>query len=181
MAARFAAYEMIVHRRTNSITAGGRRLNLPWPRALGTPPWGAKKELEFGAARRGTAYDIEVLRPRTPGALGRSYDRLLGLVADGEPALIYAGDGLLPRHVCLILPDRGDGNLEVYEPSGGRVRELSRAEFVTHRLGLGGWNVPWLSVQPSSLRAAPASDQLFAARSGWTYQSVDPALGNRAG
>lgn len=153
-AARFAAYERVVHRRTNGLNAGGGRINLPWPRALGTPPWGAKKELEFGAARRGTRYDIEVLRPHGRSALDGHYGRLLDLVADGEPALLYVGDAFLPRHVCLILPDRGDGNLEVYEPSAGVVKELEREEFVGNSLGLGGWNVSWISVQPTGLRRA---------------------------
>jgi len=56
--ARFAAYERVVMSRTNRIFAGGGRLNLPWPRALGTPPWGARKELEFGASNRGTDYHL---------------------------------------------------------------------------------------------------------------------------
>jgi hypothetical protein len=42
---RFAAYERVVMRRTNRLYAGGGRLNMPWPRALGTPPWRARKEL----------------------------------------------------------------------------------------------------------------------------------------
>ncbi|MFN8097160.1 MAG: hypothetical protein U0Q21_02550 [Dermatophilaceae bacterium] len=154
MAGRFAAYERIVHRRTNSVRAGGGRINLPWPQALGTPPWGAKAELEFGAARRGTRYDVEVLRHHRRSGLDAHYSRLLELVADGEPALLYVGDRLIPRHVCLILPDRGDGNLEVYEPSAGVVEQLDRAEFVASAVGLGGWNRAWISVQPTGLRQA---------------------------
>ncbi len=154
LAARFAAYERIVHRRTNSLRAGGGRLNLPWPRALGTPPWGAKSELEYGAARRGTRYDVETLRLLGPAALDAHYSRLLELVADGEPALLYVGDTRLPRHVCLIMPDRGDGDLEVYEPSAGVVRQLGRAAFVGGAVDLGGWNVSWISVQPTGLRPA---------------------------
>jgi len=158
--ARFAAYERVVHRRTNSLYAGGGRLNLPWPRRLGTPPWGAKKELEFGASRRGTRYDVEELRSDSTRALDAHYGRLLRLVADGEPALIYVGDSVLPRHVCLILPDRGDGNLEVYEPTAGHVFEFGRTAFVGSGLGLGGWNIPWFTVQPSGL--IPAREFGFA-------------------
>ena len=151
---RFAAYERVVHHRTNALRAGGGRINLPWPRSLGTPPWGAKKELEFGASRRGTAYDIEVMRGESLGALGDRFDRLLELVDDGEPALLYVGDRWIPRHVTLILPDRGDGNLEIYDPAHGRVREFGRAEFASHRLQLSGWTVPWFVVQPVGLRLA---------------------------
>ena len=61
------AYERVVMNRTNRLYAGGRRLNLPWPKALGTPPWGAKKELEFGASRRGTTYTVQLLRAGLAG------------------------------------------------------------------------------------------------------------------
>lgn len=152
VAERFAAYERIVHQRTNGLIAGGGRLNLPWPRRLGTPPWGAKKELEFGASRRGTAYDIETLRGESRAGLGARFERLLTLVADGEPGLLYVGNRRLPRHVTLILPDRGDGTLEVYDPASGRVRELRRAEFVARQLRLSGWDVPWFAVQPCGVR-----------------------------
>mgnify|MGYP003617256336 FL=1 len=63
---RFAAYERVVQRRTNGLFPAGLHLNVPWPRALGTPPWGAKRELERGAARRGTGCTVEVLRPAAP-------------------------------------------------------------------------------------------------------------------
>lgn len=129
----------------------GARLNLPWPRRLGTPPWGAKKELEFGAARRGTTYAIRLLRPDDAEALGAHFDELLRLVADGEPGLLYVGNATVPRHVVLILPDRGDGNLEVYDPASGGVSELTRSAITGHRLGLSGWDVPWFCVEPSGL------------------------------
>ena len=60
----------------------------------------------------------------------------------------------IPRHVTSILPDRGDGNLEIYNPAHGRVREFGRAEFASHRLQLSGWTVPWFVVQPVGLRLA---------------------------
>ena len=145
---RFAAYERIVHRRTNGLYAGAGRLNLPWPRRLGTPPWGAKKELEFGAARRDTDYTVEMLRHHSPAELGEHFDRLLAIVADGEPALLYVGTHLVPRHVLLILPDNGDGNLEVYDPARGTVTELTRHAFTSRAVDLAGWDVPWFSVEP---------------------------------
>lgn len=148
LASRFAAYERIVHRRTNGLRAGGGRLNLPWPQRLGTPPWGAKHELEFGAARRGTAYTVELLRHHRAGELGEHFERLLRVVADGEPALLYVGDLKLPRHVLLILPDRGDGNLEVYDPYAGTVTELTRRAFSEGTIDIAGWDVAWFSVEP---------------------------------
>src|SRR5690242_12713094 len=95
---RFAAYERVVMSRTNRLYAGGGRLNVPWPRALGTPPWGARKELEFGASRRGTQYELRLVRHLTKGGLRAAHARLVDVVGDGEPALLYLGNALLPRH-----------------------------------------------------------------------------------
>lgn len=145
---RFAAYERVVQRRTNGLFPAGLHLNVPWPRALGTPPWGAKRELEFGAARRGTDYTVEVLRPDDADALRQSFDRLVDVVAEGEPGLLYVGASTLPRHVVLILPGDGDRMLDVYDPGTGRVDHFRRDAMVERRLGLSGWDVAWFSVQP---------------------------------
>src|SRR6478672_9365450 len=66
---RFAAYERVVMARTNGLFGGRRRLNLPWPHSLGTPPWGARGELEFGASRRGTQYEVRPLRAHSSKGL----------------------------------------------------------------------------------------------------------------
>jgi hypothetical protein len=149
---RFAAYERVVMRRTNSLFAGGHRLNVPWPRRLGTPPWGAMRELEYGAARIGTLYTIDVLHPGGEDDLVASFDTLVDVVAEGEPALLYVGSALSPRHVVLVLPGDGDRMLDVYDPASGQVDHLRRDTVVHRRLGLGGWNVPWVAVRPTGLR-----------------------------
>ena len=151
---RFAAYERIVQGLTNGLFPGERRPQLPWPRRLGTPPWGARRELERGAARRGTQYEIELLRPDDADALRVSYDRLVDVVAEGEPGLLYVGNDTLPRHVVLILPGDGDRTLDVYDPGSGRVGPLRRDDLVGHRLRLSGWDVAWIAVQPTGLRTA---------------------------
>ena len=153
---RFAGYERVVMARTNRLFAGDRRLNLPWPRALGTPPWGAKKELEFGASRRGTEYDVITLRARSAAGLRAHHDRLLEDVADGEPALLYVGNQLLPRHVLLVLPGDGDRLLDVYDPATGQVTLLDADSFAHRQLRLSGWDVPWISVQPNGARRVQA-------------------------
>ncbi|MBK9476349.1 MAG: hypothetical protein IPL94_08955 [Tetrasphaera sp.] len=151
---RFAAYERIVQRRTNGLLAGGGRLNAPWPRLLGTPPWGARLELEYGASASATSYDIELLRTDSEPALQASYDRLVDVVAAGAPGLLYVGNAMLPRHVVLILPGDGDRTLDVYDPGDGRVSHLRRDDFVGRRLALSAWDVPWISVQPSGSQTA---------------------------
>ncbi|CAN7385525.1 hypothetical protein [Knoellia sp. LjRoot47] len=151
-AERFAAYERVVMRRTNGLFAGPSRVNVPWPRALGTPPWGAKRELEYGAATTGTLYDVDALRPLSPASLRTAFERLLDVVAEGEPGLLYVGNATLPRHVVLVLPGDGDHLLDVYDPGTGRVGHLRRDTVVERRIGLSGWDVPWFVVQPTGHR-----------------------------
>lgn len=155
-AERFAAYERVVMDRTNRLYAGGRRLNVPWPRALGTPPWGAKKELEFGASRRGTRYTVEVLRTDLAKRLRADHARLVEVVDDGEPALLYVGNAVLPRHVVLVLPGDGDRVLDVYDPTTGLVTLLDEESFAARRLRMSGWDVPWFAVQPDGTRRVQA-------------------------
>ncbi len=149
---RFAAYERVVMRRTNSLFAAGLRPNPPWPHRLGTPPWGARRELELGASRRGTRYTLDVLRTDDETELVGAFDTLVDVVAEGEPALLYVGNALSPRHVVLVLPGDGDRMLDVYDPGSGRVDHLRRDTVVQRRLGLSGWDVPWIAVRPTGLR-----------------------------
>lgn len=151
-AERFAAYERVVHRRTNGFTLDHSGVNLPWPRLLGTPPWGAKRELELGAAKHGTEYAITLLRPLPQDRLSRAFDHLNAVVADGMPGLLYVGSPTLPRHVLLVLPGTGDDRLDVYDPADGSVRARSVRSFATHELRLSGWDVPWFVVAPTGLR-----------------------------
>lgn len=153
---RFAAYERVVLKRTNGLYAGGGRLNAPWPPALGTPPWGARKELEFGASRRGTTYEILPVRQLTRRRLRAAYSRMVDVVVDGEPALLYLGSALLPRHVVLVLPGDGERVLDVYDPATGRVSVLDQGRFAARQLRIAGWDVPWLVVQPDGTRRAQA-------------------------
>ena len=149
---RFAAYEHVVMGRTNRLFPGGGRVTLPWPRALGTPPWGARKELEYGASRRGREYESRLVGLHRGARLRAAHARLVEVVADGEPALLYIGNALLPRHVTLVLPGDGDRVLDVYDPATGQVSLLDEARFAGRRLGIAGWDVPWITVQPNGIR-----------------------------
>ena len=109
----------------------GHRPNLPWPRRLGTPPWGARARARVrrrpDAARctRSTCC-AATARPTS----WRSFDTLVDVVAEGEPALLYVGNALSPRHVVLVLPGDGDRMLDVYDPATGRVDHLRRDTVV---------------------------------------------------
>jgi len=162
-AQRFAEHEGEVMNRTNGIRAAGGKLNVPWPRALGTPPWGAEKELEFGAGRPGAAYAMRLVRLGSKDALHDAYRDLMRLVREDLPALLYIGNAWVPRHVTLVLPGgdggggaevgggvggSGGGGLDVYDPATGSVTELDPERFASRTLGIAGWNVPWITVQP---------------------------------
>lgn len=144
---RFAEHEREVMDRTNGIHAAGGRLNIPWPGAMGTPPWGAEKELEYGAARPGAAYRMRLVRLGSIGALREAYGELVSLVHEGLPALLYIGNSLSPRHVTLVLPGEGGAQLDVYDPATGSVTDLAPDRFAGRTLGIAGWNVPWITVQ----------------------------------
>jgi hypothetical protein len=143
---RFAAYEQVVAARTNALVGAGGNVQLPWPRALGTPPWGARRELESGAAAAGTRYDVTWVRHRSSAGLARAYAGLQARVRAGRPAVLYVGNAALPRHVVLVLPPTGGQELDVYEPSVGRIVDLPRRPFIDRRLRLAGWDVPWALV-----------------------------------
>ena len=77
-------------------------------------------------------------------------------MADGEPALLYVGNAVLPRHVVLVLPGDGDSVLDVYDPATGLVTLLDADSFAERRLRLSGWDVPWIAVQPDGTRRVQA-------------------------
>lgn len=146
---RFASWERTVRRRTTGWWRPGGGLGPPWPAALGTPPWGVRHELEHGASRAGTRYVTDPLRHQGPEALRRTHERLRRLVGDGEPAALYVGDTWLPRHVTLVLPSPRPGRLTVYDPGAGAVRSVSADAFARRRVGLSGWQHPWMVVRPT--------------------------------
>ncbi|MDQ2755731.1 MAG: hypothetical protein M3Y71_04085 [Actinomycetota bacterium] len=144
---RFAAAEELTIRRTNHLVGPGRRLQLPWPRGLGTPPWGARHELEHGAATPGTRYVVRWCRPGGVSARRRLLERVGRAVTPGRPAALYVGSSLLPRHVTLVVAG-ADGGPVLYDPSAGVVLALDPDALSAARLGVAGWPVPWCAVLP---------------------------------
>ena len=144
-AQRFRREVLDLHRRvTRPVDAAGR-LQLPWPRALGTPPWAVARQLSSTGA-----VDLPPLRYRWRLVLDRAtaYDRVLAAVRAGRPVALYVGNRWLPRHVVLAIGAREDA-LEVYDPASGRRESVPRDAFVAARLGLSGWGRPWFVVAPA--------------------------------
>ena len=145
--ARVAAYLQVVHRRTNALRGPTGRLQLPWPRRLGTPPWAAARELERTIP--GSDYRTVPVRRLDPDALHRMTAQLAEHVRPDRPGLLYVGSVWLPRHVTLVVGDPDSaGGLLVHDPADGSVGALDIDRLARRVRYLGGWNHPWLLVGP---------------------------------
>ncbi len=140
-AARWGLLQAALHRRSTARAVAGL---LPWPRALGTPPWGAARVARFpGVTYRAVPVDdtradeVRDLLARVDDALDR-----------GVPVPLYSGGDLsgglaaaVPRHVVLAV-GRTDDGYAVYEPGAGAVLPLPRAALLDPRgpvPALGHW------------------------------------------
>jgi hypothetical protein len=130
---------LAMHRRVTSPADVSGRLQLPWPRALGTPPWAVARQLE------GTTGLDHRARLLVAGDRDAAYDEIVAVTARRLTVPVYVGSRWLPRHVVLALGEV-DGGLRFYEPSAGRLVDVSRASFVAGTLDLAGWDVPWFSL-----------------------------------
>ena len=103
----FAHEAATLHRRLTSLSDTASRWQVPWPRALGTPPWAVAREL---------------------GGRVRRYRR--GEVVAALPGVVpvYLGSRWLPRHVVLALDVR-DGEPVVYDPARGALTPISSSRW----------------------------------------------------
>jgi hypothetical protein len=147
-AASFRAEVLAMHRRVTSLADVRGRLQPPWPRALGTPPWAVARQLE---GTTGLDHRIRFVRA---GGRDAAYDEIEAVTARRLPVPVYVGNRWLPRHVVLALGEV-DGGLRVYEPSAGRLVDVSRASFLAGTLDLAGWDVPWFSLPARPAPPAP--------------------------
>jgi hypothetical protein len=139
---RFATEALATHARTNGTVDALGRAQWPWPRALGTPPWGLAREMTRACGRRGSTYDpVPVLH--RPGC----WSRLAAALRTGHAVPLYTGSRLLPRHVVLATHVVADASgLRVYDPARGASYAVSRDAFTDGRLP--GWPKPWFIVVP---------------------------------
>jgi hypothetical protein len=127
------------HRRLVGMVDPGGRAQLPWLPALGTPPWAvarALREIER------TRYVVRIVRwSRSP-----AFASVATAVA-AHPVALYVGSSTLPRHVLLAVGAGADG-LSVYDPASGGLVTITQSAFVSARLRVAGWDVPWFAVVP---------------------------------
>lgn len=130
--ARFDAEVLATHRRLIGLHGMEGRLQLPWLRLLGTPPWAVARAMEATAGRRHRTHWI--LPWRRAAALAG----IRAALATG-PVALYVGNRWLPRHVLLVI----DTDLHTYDPARGDVVPLTPDAFVKTRLALRRWTHPW--------------------------------------
>jgi hypothetical protein len=160
---RFAAEAVRTHEATNAIRDQHHGLQLPWPKRLGTLPWSVARHLARATSPMsgaGSQYRVVLVNPLATRA---GYDRIVAASESGQLCPLFIGNRVTPRHVVLVLPSgsvsptdswsgagasSGTDSLSIYEPSAGVLTSVSRAQFVKRRLGLAGWDQPWLAVLP---------------------------------
>ncbi len=130
-----------MHRRVTGPVDVRGRLQLPWPRVIGTPPWAVARQL---SGTTGVEHGVHLsLFDR-----GDAFGRIARATTQRSP-------GARVRREPLASPARGAGRrgdaglrLRFYEPAGGRVVDVSRQDFEGGGLGLGGWDHPWFMILP---------------------------------
>jgi hypothetical protein len=137
--ATFAHEASTLHRRLTSLsdTTGGWQV--PWPRALGTPPWAVSRELRL---LTGVPYRTHLVRR------GRRVWPHLRDATPRRPVAVFVGDRLLPRHVVLVTGAE-HGRTRTYEPSSGRELSVGQERWEHDDLRLAGWDRPWFVVSPA--------------------------------
>lgn len=143
---RFAAAEQQVMSRTNSMRDPDGNLTWPWPRQLGTPPWGAAAEMNHDAGVDGTSYQVGLIDSDSPDDRQQAYDDLARNADSGRVSPLYVGGEDSPRHVVLVV-DRVGEDLIVYDPANGQERTVAESDFVHGELP-GYWERPWAAVTP---------------------------------
>lgn len=105
------------------VLAMHRKVNLVWPRALGTTPWAVARELR---------------KAGLGGRKVRRFRRAEVVAALPTPVPVYLGSRWVPRHVVLALENADDG-LRVYDPARGAVVPIQASS----------WKKAWFAVLPS--------------------------------
>lgn len=152
--AHFARECLAMHKRVTSLSDVRGRLQVPWPRAWGTPPWALAHQLAWTT---GVGYRTRRIRHERRVAL---LAEALAAVARGLPVGLYVGNDRLPRHVVLLVAategTRPDTLPTAYEPASGELVGFTQQQFVDGTLDLGGWSRPWFLVSPRQTLPAGA-------------------------
>jgi hypothetical protein len=142
---RFTHEALATHRVTSGFRGTDGRIQVPWPRALGTSPWALAREL---TAMSGRLYRA---RPILPRQRSGSFECIASLARAGHALPLYVGSRWSPRHIVLVLPtvDLPSDLVLVYDPADGRRYPIDGGEFSAGRLDVAGWHLPCGAVLPA--------------------------------
>lgn len=147
VAGRWARLETGIQRATNRASSPTSGLRLPWPIALGTPPWGLADALDDLGRARGVRFEVVRLDGTRVDEVDATLARVGAAVSRGIPVPLYVGDRLTPRHVVLAVA-AGPGWVDVYDPGHGRRSRVQRDALRTGRARVSGWDLLWAAVVP---------------------------------
>ena len=149
---RWAVLERSVQSSTNRAlsTTAGTRLRLPWPIALGTPPWGLRDALDDLGRARGVRFQVLRVDGADPDDVGTALGRVRATVARGIPVPLYVGNRCSRGTWCSPSP-RVDGAGSAAGTDGRRA--TARAD---QRLGPAA-SAREASVGAASVRSAPSA------------------------
>jgi hypothetical protein len=140
----FATSVRGLHRELTAPSFAGRA-QLPWPRALGTPPWAAARAI---SSYTGLRYRTRIARF---GGRAGLLTLVRAALAAGYPVPLYVGSRWLPRHVVLAV-EPTDSGVMVYNPARGTVGEMTGSDLEAGKLTtLGRWTTPWFVVLPDDI------------------------------
>lgn len=122
------------HRVLTSATSARDRFQMPWPRALGTPPWAIVNLL-----RVLTGQHIATVFARPRPAL--AYEIVREQLAH-RPVAVYIGSRWLPRHVILAVATM-DGAIQVFDPARGQLVRVIEEKWVDNDFDVAGWSHVW--------------------------------------
>lgn len=111
---------------------------IPWPRALGSPPWALAAFLNRFTGLTGGHFGWVPVNGDDPVHLGRCLDAVLRGVSAGLPVPVYVGRHV-DRHVVLAIGSRADA-VVVYDPAAGAVLDVPLADWEAGRVGIAGWD-----------------------------------------
>jgi hypothetical protein len=132
--ARFRAEQAAIHHAATRTAVGP----LPWPKALGTPPWGAARFLNRLSWVTGVTYHWQPVDTADPEHLSARLRAITSGLALGVPVPLYIGRRI-DRHVVLAF-GQADGRLLVYEPSRGEVVTVDPDAVLGNRMAVAGWD-----------------------------------------
>ncbi|MBI9115031.1 hypothetical protein [Sanguibacter suaedae] len=163
IASRFRREELEVQARTaspagRSSGSGSRsRVGVPWPRSLGTAPWGASREMTDIAGDPRTRYRVVVVDPGSAAQVRRLHGEVVRAVGAGLAVPLYTGSEAVPRHVVLAVGQEPDGRLRLFDPATGGVTRIGEDGLVAGGDGLrraASWPRLWAAIVPRAVGPA---------------------------